>query len=100
MVLGEGGFTLPKDLTQGRPGWQVSPTILVAPYYSTEQDGKRAGFPPLFLDRIRRCEYPQFMSDLLPIGTGESVLYLNHMQPLGKHHDSIPNFVLFHDFRG
>ena len=89
VILGEGGFTLPKDLTQGRPGWQVSPTILVAPYYSTEQGGKRAGFPPLFLDRIRRCEYPQFMSDLLPIGTGESVLYLNHMQPLGKHHDSI-----------
>jgi hypothetical protein len=90
LVLGNGGIPLPKEMFQGRPGWQVSPIILVAPYYGATQDGTRAGFPSLFLDRVRRCEYPQFMTDLLPIGsTGESVLYLNHIQPLGKHHDSI-----------
>ncbi len=89
LILGEGGFLLPKEMTQGRPGWQVSPTILVAPYYGGEQDGTRAGFPPPFLDRVRRCEFPQFMYELLPIGTEESLLYLNHIQPIGKHHDSI-----------
>ena len=89
LVLGLGGFVLPEEMSRGRPGWQVSTTILVAPYYGGEQDGTRAGFPSLFLDRVRRCEYPQFMSDILPISSQESVLYLNHMQPLGHHHDSI-----------
>ena len=89
LILGEGGFSLPKEITQGRPGWQISPTILVAPYYGGEQNGTRAGFPPLFLERVRRCEFPQFISELLPIGMGDSILYLNHIQSIGKHHDSI-----------
>lgn len=89
LVIADGGSPLPKDMTQGRPRWQVSPTVLVVPYYGGEQDGTRAGFPPAFLDRVRRCEFPQFMSELLPQGGGESVLYLNHIQPLGRHHDSI-----------
>jgi hypothetical protein len=89
LVLGLGGLSLPKQMTLRRPVWQVSHTILVAPYYGGMQDGSRAGFPSEFLERVRRCEFPQFMSDLLPIGAGESILYLNHIQPLGHHHDSI-----------
>jgi len=89
LIVGEGGLPLPKEMAQGRPGWQISPTILVAPYYGGEQYGTRAGFPPPSLDRVRRCEFPQFVYELLPIGTGESLLYLNHIQSIGKHHDSI-----------
>lgn len=89
LIIGEGGSPLPKEMTLGRPRWQISRTILVAPYYGGEQDGTRAGFPPAFLARVRRCEFPQFMSELLPTGGAESLLYLNHLQPLGRHHDSI-----------
>lgn len=89
LIVGEGGFPVPKEMTRGRPGWQVSPTILVAPYHGAEQDGTRAGFPPPFLDRVRRCEFPQFMFELLPISAEGSVLYLNHLKPLGAHHASI-----------
>ena len=40
--------------------------------------------------RIRRCEYPQFVWDRLPLAgeTEASLLRLDHIQPLGRHHES------------
>lgn len=98
LVICEGGDSVEKALTWGRPKWQTAPTILVAPYYGVSEGGSRAGFNPVFVDRVRRCEYPQFMWDQLPIGgnTAESLMRLNHVQPIGLHHDSIDvtNFQL------
>lgn len=56
-----------------------------------ERTGKRAGFNPEFVRRVRRGIYPQFMWDTLPVGgsTAESILRLDHVQPIGRHHDSI-----------
>jgi hypothetical protein len=65
--------------------------VLVAPYYGAVQNDKRGGFPEQLLRRIRRCEYPQYMMDALPLGgeTRESLLRLDHIQPVGAHNDSI-----------
>jgi hypothetical protein len=65
--------------------------VLVAPYYGAAPTEKRAGFPEQLLRRIRRCEYPQYMIDALPLNTGtpESVLRFDHIQPVGAHSDSI-----------
>jgi hypothetical protein len=90
LILSEGGDVLPKDLTKARPKYQISQNLLVAPFYGTEADGRRGGFPPALLDRVRRCEFPQYMCDRLPTwGGSESVLRFDHIQPIGKHHDSI-----------
>lgn len=63
--------------------------MLVAPYYGVDTDGKRSGFRGEFVDRIRRCEYRQYIWDRLPVGNvRESILRLDHIQPIGLHHDS------------
>lgn len=58
--------------------------------YGTEKNDKRAGWGRELLDRIRRCEYPQYMlTSAPPIAKGElSVVRFDHIQPVGKHHDS------------
>ena len=72
---------MPKNLT--------SPTILVAPYYGVDKDGTRAGYNEKLVERIRHAEYPQFMLDSLPIGgPKESILRLDHIQPIGPHHSA------------
>jgi hypothetical protein len=90
LVLSVGGDEVPATLRpQSSARWQSAPTILVAPYYGAARTGDRSGWHAPFLDRIRSCEYPQFMLDSLPIPpVGESVLRLDHMQPIGRHHDS------------
>ncbi len=91
LIICEGGSAVEKSLTRGKPGWQTAPTVLVAPYYGIDEGHTRAGFNPEFIKRVRRCEYPQFMWDQLPIGgsTSESLLRLDHIQPVGRHQDSI-----------
>jgi hypothetical protein len=83
--------TIPVDkaLTRGKPNHATAPTFLAAPYYGIDQNGKRAGYSPEFIERVRHCEYPQFHWDKLPIsGAEESLLRLDHLQPFGTHHDS------------
>ncbi len=59
--------------------------MLVAPYYGADQSGKRGGFRPEFVQRIRRAEYPQYSWDSLPLpGASESILRFDHLQPLGE----------------
>ena len=90
LIVSKGGEPVQRELTVGRPKSHTSPTLLVAPYYGGEADGGRAGYHPEFLKRVRECEFPQFISDMLPLGgSKESVLRLDHIQPIGKHHDSI-----------
>ncbi len=75
---------------EGMARWQTAPTILVAPYYGVEGGAKRGGFNEEFIARVRRCEYPQFVWDRLPIGGGaaSSILRLDHVQPVGRHYNS------------
>ncbi len=91
LIISEGGESVDRALTIGKPKWQTAPTVLVAPFYGADEGGQRAGFNPQFIKRVRRAMYPQFMWDKLPINgsTVESILRLDHIQPVGRHHDSI-----------
>ncbi len=90
LVIGEECPTVDKALTRGMPNHSSAPTILVAPFYGVDRDGSRAGFNPAFVERIRHCEYPQFLWDMLPLDKGpdESILRLDQVQPIGRHHHS------------
>ena len=92
LIISSGGDEIPENLRKGKPAWQTAPTILVVPYYGVAQDGKRAGFSEPFVDWVKKAEYPNFYWDRLPI-TGEgqkgSICRLDHILPLGRHHDSV-----------
>jgi len=85
LVIGPGGPKIPKDLYRGGANEHYAPYHLVAPYYGVDQDGIRGGYNPKFVERVRQCEYPNFVWDKLPIPTDteESVLRLDHIQPIG-----------------
>lgn len=88
LVVSVGGMDLPPELRR-RIGSQGDPCILGAPYAGVDQTGKRGGWPPEFVRRISRGEYPQYAYDRLPLGGPvESILRLDHLQPIGRHHDS------------
>lgn len=90
VVLGMGGPAVRSADNPGKPPWQTSPTVLVAPYYGvTEGENGRAGWHPDFVARIKKCEYPQYLWDRVPVGsTEESILRLDHLQAIGRHHQS------------
>lgn len=89
LVIG-GGYTIPENLRRGKPKYQTAPTILAAPFYGIAHSQDRAGYNPEFVDRVRRCEYRHYIWDNLPFGGGEeSLLRLDHMQPIGDHHQTI-----------
>lgn len=74
-------------LTKGMPNKSTAPTMLVAPYYGAARNNHRAGYRPEFVERVRHCEYPQFVWDHLPFAGGEeSILRLDHLQPVGAHY--------------
>lgn len=90
------------ELIKGKSKNATAPTFLAAPFYGVNQNGKRAGYSPEFVERVRHCEYCQFHWDKLPIsssGTTESILRLDHLQPFGRHHDaySLTGFRLSDD---
>jgi len=64
--------------------------LLVAPYYGAEPSGTRGGLKEEFVKRIRRCEYPQYLWDKLPINgsTEESILRFDHIQPIARNPDT------------
>jgi hypothetical protein len=73
-----------KQLVSGSARWQTAKTILVAPYYGADQDGTRGGWPPAFVQRIRRAMYPQYMCDRLPMGGSvESIMRFDQVQAIG-----------------
>ena len=91
LVLSMGGTEVPPELRGGPSArWMTAPTVLVAPYYGVEANEKRAGWKPAFVERIRHCEFPQYQWDMLPIdGADFSILRLDHLQPVGRHHDTV-----------
>lgn len=90
VILASNGNDLGKKISTGMPTWQKGSTVIAAPFYGVDRSGTRGGFREDFVKKIYEGEYPQFMMDSLPFtGTNESVLYFNHMQALGKHHETI-----------
>jgi hypothetical protein len=89
LVICEGGAAVDKALRPSSSArWTSAPTLLVAPYYGTEKTAGRGGWFGPFIERIRSCEYPQYLLDSLPLGgASQSVLRLDHIQPIGDHHD-------------
>lgn len=81
---------IPREYRSPRAKWQTSPSVLVAPYYGVDEKAdKRAGWKQEFVDRIQLGQYPQYLWDKLPLpGSSESILRLDHVQPLGVHHMS------------
>lgn len=99
IVVSLGGPDVPKALSPGtKPRWQTRPTMLIAPYYGSEATELRAGWHGALVERIQRCEYPQFMWERLPINTPprESILKFDQIQPLGNHYKSyeVTDYVL------
>ena len=87
--MSTGGTEVPKPLRIGAARYQTNPTLLAAPYYGADFGGSTGGWRPEFVARIRRCEYPQYLWDHLPVGgRDESILRLDHIQPVGKHGES------------
>jgi hypothetical protein len=85
LILG----TQPPDVSKllaGSPKSHSRSPITIAPYYGATQSGGRSGYPPEFVQRVRRIEYPQYVWDRLPIAWDEtdSLLRLDHMQPIGQ----------------
>ncbi|MCI5219390.1 MAG: hypothetical protein D3914_09415 [Candidatus Electrothrix sp. LOE2] len=90
LLISDGGPDIPKQLRSSmKPSWHTNPTLLVAPYYGVLKKGFSKWYEP-FVERIKRCEYPQYLWDTLPIpsDTESSILRFDHIQPIGKHNDS------------
>lgn len=89
LVLSGTGSEVDAAFRRNKAKWQSAPTVLVAPFYGVDQDGSRQGWQPAFVARIRSIEYPQFAWDRLPIsGPDESILRLDHVQPIGAHQNA------------
>lgn len=87
LIIGSPSRSVDHTLTRGMARHSTAPTVLAAPYYGVTREGSRGGYNPAFVERIRHCEYPQFLWDELPIsGVEESILRLDHLQPIGTHH--------------
>lgn len=84
LVLATEADEIDRQLVSAASRWHTTKTILVAPYYGADQDGTRGGWPPMFVQRIRHAEYPQYMCDRLPIGGPiESIMRFDQAQPIG-----------------
>lgn len=82
IVLGVKLNELPKELTRGATKRWTHPTAIVAPCYGVLPDG-RAGLSPPLLQRVRRCEYPNYLYLHLPDEANPSVARLDQLQPIG-----------------
>jgi hypothetical protein len=90
LVLALEADDIERQLVSGAARWQTAKTILVAPYYGADQGGTRGGWSPLFVQRIRRAYYPQYMCDRLPIGgSEESIMRFDQVQAIGPDRPAI-----------
>lgn len=72
------GFPEPPEVPGGGTSWINRKVMLVAPCYGARQDGRRAGWPAVLVDSIRRCQHSQFVWDKLPCGgADESIVCLD-----------------------
>jgi hypothetical protein len=91
VVIGNAGIEVERKLRLGEVRFHTNRTLLVSPYYSaTKWRGE-------LVEKIRRCAYPQFLWDFLPFsGYKDSILRLDHIQPIGNHGESydLTNYCL------
>jgi hypothetical protein len=90
IVVGMPGVKVEKALVRGAANSATAPTMLVVPSYGVKRTAIRAGYPPEFVERVRHLEYAQFLWDQLPESdeTPESIVRLDHLQPVGTHYAS------------
>jgi hypothetical protein len=90
IVVGMPGARVDKLLVRGTANSATAPTMLVVPSYGVQRNTNRAGYPPEFVERVRHLEYAQFLWDKLPESddTPESIIRLDHLQPVGTHYSS------------
>ena len=89
LVLGSQCRLVEDGYRRGMPKRSTAPVVLAAPYYGADKDGRRAGYNVELVNRIRHAKYPQFLVDSLPLGgSRESILRLDHLQPIGTHYNS------------
>jgi hypothetical protein len=91
LIIHAGCPDIPSDLRKDKPRYQTDACILVVPFFTAESGGGRAGYTPAFVERVRRCEYPQFFWDILPESTAgaDSLMKLDHIQPVGRNHSIV-----------
>ncbi len=82
LVVSSEPLEVPKRQRVGGATWQFLPYILVAPYYGAEFSGKTGGWSKDFVERVQKCEYPQYMWDKLPEKAYSSILRFDHIQPI------------------
>lgn len=85
LILASTDVRVDASLAHGKNRWQTALTRLVVPYYSANGTTSRAGWVPELVVRIRRCEYPQYFWEHLPLpGSSEgSILRFDHAFSIG-----------------
>lgn len=87
LVLGTECPEVPRSMRVGAARYQTMATVLVAPYYGVDRDGSRGGWNDTLVNVIRRCEFPQYMWDSLPLNdVKESILRFDSIQPVALHY--------------
>jgi hypothetical protein len=91
LIVHAGCSEIPSDLRKNKPKSHTDPCILVAPFFTADPGGVRAGYTPAFVERVRRCEYQQFFWDTLPGSKSgsDSIMRLDHTQPVGRDHSVV-----------
>jgi len=89
IIVGDCNEEIPNEVILGKSKRHTAPMILVAPAFGCDVGKGRDGYNPSFVDLVRRCHFPQFFWDKLPLaGASESIIRLDQIQPIGRHHDA------------
>ncbi len=90
IIIADGSEEVPAELIRGKSKRHTSPMVLLAPSFGCDEGQKRDGYSQAFVDRVRRCNFPQFFWDRVPLpGAKESIIRFDQIQPMGKHQDAI-----------
>lgn len=90
IIVADGSQEVPKQVTLGKAKRHTAPMTLVAPSFGCDEGKGRDGYSQAFIDLVRRCNFPQFFWDKLPLpGASESIIRFDQIQPIGRHHDAI-----------
>ena len=90
IVVADGSEEVPAELIKGKVKRHTSPMVLLAPSFGRDEGQNRDGYSQAFVDRVRRCGFPQFFWDMIPLpGAKESIIRFDQIQPMGRHQDAI-----------
>lgn len=90
IIVSAGSEEVPRQVILGKSKSHTAPMILVAPSFGCDEGQKREGYSQAFVDLVRRCNFPQFFWDKIPLsGANESIIRLDQIQPIGRHHDAV-----------